>query len=363
MNSAVHSGAADATVNGVELRGVSKAFGPVIALERADLSLPAGKILALVGPSGCGKTTLLRVVAGFEVPDAGDVLVRGRPVAGAGVWVPAEERRVGMVFQQLALFPHLTVAKNIAYGLRKLGRQQREQRVEDLLRLVGLDGYGSRFPDELSGGQAQRVALARALAPEPAVVLLDEPFSSLDVSLRGGVRREVRSILETAGQTALLVTHDQDEALAMGDLLGVMLDGRIVQVGTPHEVYRGPATPRVAEFLGDANLIPGVRRGRVIETEVGDLEMEGPDPEAGDVWALVRPEDLVVDESDGGSAAVTDVEFYGHDQIVVLTLPSGRAVRARLHSRQVVGKGARVGVHASSHPVLAFERREEPDTG
>ena len=223
-----------------------------------------------------------------------------------------------------------------------------------MLDLVGLSGYEHRYPDQLSGGQAQRVALARALAPDPDVVLLDEPFSSLDVSLRADVRREVRRILKAAGATALLVTHDQDEAMAMGDLVAVMLDGRVVQMAPPEQVYREPATPAVAEFLGDANLVEGMVRGAVLETEIGDVPLAVEGGGDGPARGLLRPEDLDVHEVGDGPGVVVDVEYHGHGQLVTVRLPSGRFLRARLHARQRFIPGSRVRVVAGPHGVVAF---------
>jgi iron(III) transport system ATP-binding protein len=347
----------------VVLRGVSKSFGSVAAVRDVDLTVADGELLALVGPSGCGKTTLLRLIAGFERPDGGEITIAGATVAAGGTLVPPERRRVGMVFQQLALFPHLTVEQNVAYGLgRKASSAQRRERVADLLSLVGLNGYEKRFPDELSGGQAQRVALARALAPEPAVVLMDEPFSSLDVSLREGVRREVRRILKAAGATALLVTHDQDEALVMGDRVAVMLAGHIAQTGEPEEVYRQPTSPAVAGFLGDANLVQGEIVGDILRTELGDLPLARRDRNDGDaVVALVRPEDLDLQLAEHGPATVTSVEYFGHDQVIAVVLPSGRTVRARLHARRRIPEGSRVEVHCGGLGVVAFPVDVEPD--
>lgn len=327
----------------VELAGVSKSFGPVRAVDDVRLTLPDGAITALLGPSGCGKTTTLRLVAGFEVPDAGEIRLAGAPVAGPGTWVPPERRRVGMVFQHLALFPHLDVAGNVAYGLRGAARAERRRRVAELLDLVGLAGYERRRPDQLSGGQAQRVALARALAPEPAVVLLDEPFSSLDVGLRTEVRTEVRRILLAAGTAALLVTHDQDEALAVGDRVAVMLAGRLAQCAAPEEVYRRPASQEVAAFLGDTNLFDGPVEGGVLDTPIGGLAVDGP---AGAATGLVRPEDLEVEEDPAGGARVTEVVYYGHDQLVTVALAGGTRLRARLHARHRLTPGTVVRVTA-----------------
>jgi iron(III) transport system ATP-binding protein len=237
----------------VSLTHVSKSFGPTRAVEDVSLELRPGELVGVLGPSGCGKTTLLRLIAGFERPDAGEVVVGGRPVAAGRTFVAPEKRRIGMVFQDYALFPHLTVERNVAFGLRRRG----DERAQRTLELVGLQHKAGRYPHELSGGERQRVALARALAPEPDVVLLDEPFSSLDATLRGDLRREVELILREAGATTLLVTHDQEEALSLVDRLAVMRDGRIVQVGAPQEVYAQPASRWAAQFVGEVNVLSG----------------------------------------------------------------------------------------------------------
>lgn len=339
----------------VSLTGVTKAFGDVRAVAATDLHANEGELLALVGPSGCGKTTLLRLVAGFEAPDAGTIHIAESVVAGNAVFVPPERRRVGMVFQQLALFPHLDVAGNVGYGLKGLSRRDKAARVRRMLSLVGLDGYDRRFPNELSGGQGQRVALARALAPQPEVVLLDEPFSSLDLTLRETVRREVRRILKVAGATAILVTHDQDEALALGDRVAVMLAGRIAQAGLPEEVYRRPRDRAVAEFLGEANLIEGHMGEGVLHTELGELAVAtGEVGRGGRVLALLRPEDLALELVSAGPATVVAVEYFGHDQVVALEMPSGRQLRARLHARERFPEGSRVQVRCSGSPVVTF---------
>ncbi len=237
----------------ISCEGLSKSFGQKRAVDRVDLLVERGVVCALLGPSGCGKTTTLRLIAGFERPDAGTVAVADRTVAGDRAFVAPERRRIGMVFQDYALFPHLSVEGNVAYAL---GRGHESGRVAEVLRLVGLDRMGHRFPHELSGGEQQRVALARALAPTPEVILLDEPFSNLDASLRARVRQEMREILVAAGVTALFVTHDQEEALSLADRVAVMRDGRIEQEGTPEEVYGRPTTRWVADFLGDAEVVP-----------------------------------------------------------------------------------------------------------
>ena len=340
----------------VTLESVCKQYGNVVAVEDASIEVDTGRITAILGPSGCGKTTTLRMVAGFEVPDVGVVRIDGRTVADASshTFVPPEHRRVGMVFQQLALFPHLDVAGNVAYGLRGERRSDRAARVDELLALVGLSGMGGRRVDQLSGGEAQRVAIARALAPRPAVLLLDEPFSSLDIALRAGLRAEVRGILRAAGVTTLLVTHDQDEALSLGDQVVVMFDGRVVQAGPPESVYRRPAAPRVGVFLGDANEVPGVASGGVVQTELGALPADVGD---GDVIALVRPEDIDLEPDESSAAVVEDVEFFGHDQVVSVRLASGMRVRSRLHARLVAQPGSRVrAIVRLQEPVVAFPR-------
>jgi iron(III) transport system ATP-binding protein len=335
----------------VELRGLRKSFGDVAAVDGVDLTVPGGAITALVGPSGCGKTTLLRLIAGLEMPDDGEVVISGEMMAGAGYWVPPERRRVGMVFQHLALFPHLNVAGNVGYGLAALGRSERQARVAELLELVGLRGYERRYPDQLSGGQAQRVAVARALAPRPAVVLLDEPFSSLDVSLRGEIRAEVQRILRTEGVTAVLVTHDQEEALSFGDQVAVMLDGRLAQVGTPEGAYQRPASPAVALFLGEANLISGEVSAGVMHTELGPVELAADD---GPAMVALRPEDLDLEMVPEGPNRVVEVHYYGHDQLVTVELPSGARVRARLAADRRFPVGSAVLARSISGRVVVF---------
>ncbi|HEV2088957.1 MAG TPA: ABC transporter ATP-binding protein, partial [Cryptosporangiaceae bacterium] len=239
----------------VSVRGARKAFGDVSVLDGVDVSVAAGSILALLGPSGCGKTTLLRCIAGLERPDAGEVRIGARTVSGDGVFVPPERRRVGMVFQDWALFPHLSVGRNVGFGLSR--PERRAGGVEAALALVELTGLADRMPATLSGGQQQRVALARALANRPAVILLDEPFSNLDAALRVSIRAEVQRLLRQLSVTAVFVTHDQEEAFVLGDEVAVLLDGTLVQQAPPSDVYDAPATRAVAAFVGDANFVPG----------------------------------------------------------------------------------------------------------
>jgi len=303
-----------------------KRFGTVRAACGVSLHVPPSRFLALLGASGCGKTTVLRMLAGFVTPDGGTIAIGGQTVFSDQVNLPPEKRRVGMVFQEYALFPHMTVAENIAYGLDP-GRE-RSRRVDEMLELVGLPGLGGRTPHELSGGQQQRVALARALAPAPEVILLDEPFSNLDAALRVRVRTDVRDILRQTGVTAVFVTHDQEEALSISDEVAVMMNGRIVQAGPPSDVYRSPVDREVATFIGDANFLPGRATGRKVHCEIGEIIAE--QEYTGDVEVMFRPEDLVLSTYGDHRAMVEDIQFFGHDQLVQMKLPSGATLRSRL---------------------------------
>jgi iron(III) transport system ATP-binding protein len=307
--------------------GLSKSYERIRAVDGLDLTLRQGEILALLGPSGCGKSTTLRLVAGFETPDRGRVEIGGRLVAGPGVCLPPEKRSVGMVFQSYALFPHLTVAQNVDYGVSRA--KVRAGRVQEVLTLVGLSGLETRMPHELSGGQQQRVALARALAPRPEVLLLDEPFSNLDAGRRVQVRHEVREILKVSGTTALFVTHDQEEALAMGDRVGILHNGRLEQVGTPQEVFQAPATRFVAEFLGIPDFLPARVTQQGLETELGVAHPHAAVhlPPSTGVDVLVRPDDLTLRQDPEGGARIVRCIFRGMDYLYHVVLPSGREVR------------------------------------
>jgi iron(III) transport system ATP-binding protein len=316
----------------LRLDGVSKRFraeGPP-AVDALSLEVAAGEILVLLGPSGCGKTTTLRLVAGFEAPDAGVIEIRGTPVAGPGIAVPPEARGVGVVFQDYALFPHLSVAGNVGFGLAHLSRTARAGRVHEALELVGLLGLEGRYPHELSGGQQQRVAVARALAPAPALVLLDEPFSSLDEDLRAAMREEIGTILRTTGTTTLLVTHDQEEAFTLADRVGVLNAGRLEQLAPPYALYHQPATRFVAEFVGDADFL----RARVTETglvsELGTVARPPHLTPGQTVDLMIRPDDIDFLPDPGGDAVVVGRQFRGAGHVYRLRLPSG----ARVHSVQ-----------------------------
>ncbi|WP_211262451.1 ABC transporter ATP-binding protein [Nitriliruptor alkaliphilus] len=310
-------------------RGLVKRYGTTLAVDGVDLEVERGSLTALLGPSGCGKTTVLRMIAGLLAPDEGAITIDGREVAGPRTHVPPEKRAVGLVFQDYALFPHLSVARNVAFGLGHLPRRERRDRVGDVLDLVGLGDLHRRLPTALSGGQQQRVALARALAPSPELVLLDEPFSGLDAALRATVREEVRSILRAADATAVVVTHDQEEALSLADRVAVMDRGRIHQLADPQTLYTRPATRFVAGFVGEADILPAERvDSYLVDTPLGRLPtMEAVAAEH--VAAVIRPESLQVTADLAGSATVTGIEYFGHDQLVHLRLDDGTQLRAR----------------------------------
>jgi iron(III) transport system ATP-binding protein len=307
------------------VRGVVKAFGGPRVLDGVDLHVPTGSFTGILGASGSGKTTLLRIIAGFERLDRGEVRLGADVVDDGGrTFVPSERRRIGYVPQEGALFPHLSVGRNVAFGLRR--GPQRRARVHELLAMVGLEGLHRRYPHQLSGGQQQRVALARALATDPEVVLLDEPFSSLDASLRASVRAEVHDVLCRAGTTSVLVTHDQDEALSMADQVAVLRDGVIAQLDSPAGLYRHPRDPALAQFLGESNVVrasvgagAGGRDDMVADTALGRLAVEGwAAPAGGSAEVLIRPEQLVIGDAAGAALAGTieSYQYFGHDAVV-----------------------------------------------
>ena len=343
-------------MSAVEVRGVSRRFGRTVAVDDVTLSVRRGELLALVGPSGCGKSTLLMLMAGLQEPDAGTVHVSDRQVAGGAAWVPPEQRSVGVVFQDAALFPHLRVEDNVAFGLPR-GRD-RAARVQHLLDLVDLTGYGRRYPHELSGGQQQRVALARALAPRPGAVLFDEAFGNLDAGLRASVREQTVAVLRAEGAAGVFVTHDQAEALALGDRVAVMRAGRLEHVGVPEHAFHAPANRFVATFLGEADFLPGEQRGAQVHTELGPLPAVVDDPGAsGPVEVMLRPHEVSFAPDPDGDARVAAREFRGASYLYTLQLPSGARVRSvRPHTvEEAVGTAVRVEVEAG-HPVRSFVR-------
>ena len=331
-------------------RGVRKSFGDIEALRGADLRLDAGKVVALLGPSGCGKTTLLRCIAGLEAVDAGEVVVAGVVVDDGVRFVAPQRRRVGMVFQEWALFPHMTVGRNVAFGLPR--GERRGRRVDEALALVDLAGYAGRAPSTLSGGQQQRVALARALANNPAVILLDEPFSNLDAALRAQIRVEVQRVLKRLGVSAVFVTHQQEEAFVVGDEVAVMLDGVVVQQAPPAEIYAAPVSRAVAEFVGDANFLPGSAHGDKVEIDFGAVPLR--DDEWGQVDVLVRPEHISLFEGD--DATVEGVSFHGHDSIYALRTSQRREVLVRVIAAPQFRVGDRVGLLYTGPPTVAYRK-------
>ncbi|MGB6771927.1 MAG: ABC transporter ATP-binding protein [Candidatus Dormiibacterota bacterium] len=338
----------------VSVSDLHKAFGETAVLRGLELEAAAGSLTAILGPSGSGKTTLLRLIAGLERADRGKISLAGQLVDDGHNYVRPEGRRIGYVPQDGSLFPHLTVEQNVGFGLSRQAR--RGDRVASLLKMVGLGRMERRYPHQLSGGQQQRVALARALAIDPQLILLDEPFSALDPSLRAAVREEVRAILAQTGMTTILVTHDQEEALSIADQVAVLRDGVVAQFGTPHQLYHDPIDLEMARFLGDANLVDGVVEGASVTTALGSLALRpagnGPPAPIGPAVVLLRPEQIVL-SSDQGAAGVSGrivrSEFYGHDSIIDVVcdqLRLGGHIRVRVQGTTRFKEGAQVAVSA-----------------
>lgn len=338
------------------LHGLTKRYSPrdLPALDALTLKAESGEIIAFLGPSGSGKTTALRLIAGFEKPDAGMIEIGAKIMVNHKTFVPPEARGVGMVFQEYALFPHLTVAENLAFGLRNLDARTRAQRVAGMLETVGLTPFAGRYPHELSGGQQQRVALARALAPRPSVLLLDEPFSNLDADLMAQMHNEVYTILRELGTTALFVTHDQEEAFMIADRVGILNQGRLEQLGRPEEIYHRPATRFVARFVGKADFLPGRVTAEGIETEIGTLPNTPGFPASSRVEVMIRPDHIDLIPDPIGNAMLLSRQFRGPDNLVVVQLPSGATIHSHQPSTLHLHPGDRARVVARPTHVVAF---------
>ncbi len=342
----------------IRCKRLTKRFGDVVAVDAVDLDIWHGEIVAALGESGCGKTTLLRLIAGFETPTDGRVEILGEEVSSADYVLPPERRGLGMVVQDYALFPHMTIEANVAFGLKSLDSAARAARVDEALSLVGLERLARRYPFELSGGQQQRVALARTLAPKPAATLLDEPFSNLDSSMRQRLRLEVEDILRSQRTSTIFVTHNREEAFAIADRVGVMADGRLEQVDTPERVYHFPASPQVARMTGACDFIDGsLRRDGGVDTELGTLAGVSPGESCqpgGAVSALIHPEDLELIPDSDGQGIVSAREFRGEQVILSVKLNSGSTVRASRRSHSTLPAGSRVRVcvaRAAAFPI------------
>ncbi|MBU0750822.1 MAG: ABC transporter ATP-binding protein [Gammaproteobacteria bacterium] len=349
----------------LHLDHVSHAYGRQAVVDDLSISLEEGEIGCLLGASGCGKTTVLRLIAGFEKPSSGSIHLHGETVASRELQVPPEQRRIGMVFQDYALFPHLSVADNVGFGLPKNSALAARQRVDELLGIVGLAGHGGKFPHELSGGQQQRVALARALAPRPHLLLLDEPFSNLDVELRERLSLEVRDIIKASGTTAILVTHDQHEAFAVADVVAIMHRGRIEQWDTPYSLYHRPATRYVADFVGQGVFVPGEVVSRdAVQVELGRLDSDVPLDCGADcnscgrncrLDVLLRPDDVIHDDDSAIVAEVEKKTFRGAEFMYTLRLASGARVLSLVPSHHNHAIGEKIGIRLDVDHVVAFK--------
>jgi len=345
----------------LELRRVSCAYGtdqPAIA----DISLTAqaGDLVCLLGPSGCGKTTTLRAIAGFEPVTAGEIYLDGRLVSAPGHLVPTEHRRIGMVFQEYALFPHLRVADNVAFGLQTLPAAERQAQVRAMLEMVGLTDLAARYPHELSGGQQQRVALARALVQKPVVLLLDEPFSNLDPDMAAKMREDLHDLLKRTKTTAVLVTHDHDEAFAMADRIAVLNRGRLEQFDTPEAIYHTPSTPFVADFVGQADFIPGTIENGTVRTEIGTFPNQAGYPGGAQVVVMIRPDDVHILPVETSVARIVARRFHGSENLYTISLPSGRVVHSSQPSTTVYPIGTPVQLHINATHTVLFDRLPPP---
>ena len=342
----------------LRLQGVSHQYGSNTTFQDLNISLKKGQIACLLGPSGCGKTTALRCIAGFEAVSAGEIHLAGQLVSSPSFLLPAQKRRIGMVFQDYALFPHLTVSKNIGFGLHQWSASKRQQRIAELIEVVGLGALAQSYPHQLSGGQQQRVALARALAPQPELLLLDEPFSNLDVELRERLGLEVRAILKQQDTTAIMVTHDQHEAFAIADEIGLLNQGRIQQWDSAYRLYHEPANRFVADFIGEGVLVNGIAIGEsLIEFALGQVHAVLPaNSKVGDqVQILIRPDDIIHDDASPTLATVTAKAFRGAQFLYSLQLPDGSRVVSLVPSHHNHALGEKIGIRLEIDHVIAFQ--------
>lgn len=350
--------------------GLSKSYGGVSAVQELSLEVSRGELLVILGPSGCGKTTTLRLMAGFEWPDAGTIELSGHTVADSQTFIPPEKRKIGMVFQEYALFPHLNLEKNIAYGLpsvrksvisrnpnRMMDQLRLSVRVSEVLGLVGMTHLLKRMPHELSGGEQQRAALARALAPRPLVLLMDEPFSNLDAKLREQVRDDVKRILSLTEVTTVLVTHNQEEALAMADRVAVMNRGRLEQVDTPHAVYRHPATTFVANFVGTAGFLSATYSNGRLHTAAGPVKRDSPPRHSRDLEVMARPEDLTFEPSEEGEGRLISSAYHGSYTLYTIIMDNGEIVYCMKPTLESYPEGTSVQVRFTTDRELPCYHR------
>ena len=349
----------------LEVKNVTVAYDDYVAIKDVSFALKPGEIGCLLGPSGCGKTSLLRAIAGFEPVQCGEISLHGKTVSVPGNYLPTEQRRVGMVFQDFALFPHLSVEKNIAFGLKHLNAKRCDERVEELLKLVGLSHLKTAYPHELSGGQQQRIALIRAMAPRPEILLMDEPFSSMDAELREQLAREVRELLKRDGITAILVTHDQLEAFAMADAIAVLGNGELHQYDSGYNIYHNPANRFVADFIGQGVMLQAsVLDEKRVETEMGVFKGELPeDCHSGQqVEVLLRPDDVIHDDNSDIKLEVIAKVFRGAEYLYTLALPSGQSILCLVQSHHNHRIGERIGIKLGVDDLAVFPVCENTET-
>lgn len=345
----------------LELRSVSVAYDPRRpAVHNISFSAQEGEILCLLGPSGCGKTTILRAIAGFEPVRSGEIFLSGRLVSSSADTIPTEERHVGMVFQEYALFPHLRVAENIAFGLHHLSRAERKSQVQEMLRLTGLIGFERRYPHELSGGQQQRVALSRALVQNPIVLLLDEPFSNLDPDMASHMRQELHALLRRMKTTTILVTHDHDEAFAMADRIAVLNQGVLEQMASPELIYHVPSTPFVADFVGQADFITGQIRQGMVHTELGEFPNTLNHEDGTPVVVMIRPDDIQLMPNKSAGSRIVARQFRGSENLYTVQLPSGQVVHSSESSTSVYQEGTAVELRVSATHTVLFRADQLP---